>query len=330
MANKALKSLSLLTVAATLASTIMPLLSSSAYAATIADVKVALAPETASTASVATVTFTTAGTLEIGDTVEITYDSAAFLGAIVAADVTAMANTSKTTVSAGYIKLTATAQIVGGAQTVVIGLLNTLTNPVQGNYNFSVTTAVAVTGAVIDYGAGLAYVGHANDVTVDAVVPPVIDMELFLDASHATSDTAKNVCHLGVLSISTIKTCDYYIGTATNNPSGLNIDQKEDHGMYNGNVYLTPASGSAVVAGTEKYGFVMSNPSGALYSAAAGSFTADAGVKTTETIVATTTSVHNSISGADSRLKVMHTATMGLATEVGSYHQVVTYTAYTK
>lgn len=152
-------------------------------------------------------------------------------------------------------------------------------------------------------------------------------------------------CHLGVLSISKVSKCSYKIGTATNNVTGMEVDAKgvktsewstATDALVNG-AYTIP-SDTSVNAGTEGYGFYVSNLhttyTGATY------FVADAVSTTAQTAVAvplTETKIFESAGTVDTinnntgnRVDVMHVASMSTSTAVGSYNMGMVYTAYTK
>ena len=207
---------------------------------------------------------------------------------------------------------------------------NQLTTPAtKASYEFyAITFASGVQDIASDTYSGLQYIQDSNDVLVDAVVPPVIDMELFADASTTTN---KYVCHLNSLSVSMISICQYYIGTGTNNTTGLIIKQSADgqlHGQDQGHNF-TVASGN-LEAGTEGYGYRLTT--GTHYTGVSGNGTTDTGVNTVgEASLATTSENYDTIlANPSDRLLVTHRATMSSDTPADSYKQVVTYTAYSK
>jgi hypothetical protein len=310
---------------------------SNVKAASLTTVKVTLTPETASTATQMVITFTPATAITTGSILQVTYDDD-FTGgaALTNADVTIAGTNITSTVesgfAAGYFQsvLTNSAPVTGTVTITIgdgAGALNDLTTPAAGNYNVSIAIDIGGAGSTFDYGAGLAYVAHDNDVTVTATVPPMIDMEIY----QQNSATMTNVCPLGILSVSKVNTCIYDVGAATNNVSGLTIKVTSDGALNDAssNTINAVADGT-VTAGSEEYGFQITDDGSANQYAGGGTFeTSHTAVPTTETTFATTSAIIDGITTQADRLEVTHYASMSTATVVGAYNQVVTYTAYT-
>ncbi len=208
---------------------------------------------------------------------------------------------------------------------------NHLTNPGSaGNYSWAVLTDVSGDGLDDDSGATLAYVGDDNDVNITATVPPTIDMELFQQNSD-TELTDTNACPLGVLSLNQVNTCIYDIGTGTNNASGVSIYITSDGALDDGIGNSISSPTGAVTAGEEEYGFYISDVGGNEYSSAGSFAVQHQALPTSATLLATssTTGSGTTVGSSSQHLEITHAASMSTSTIVGSYNQVVTYTAYT-
>lgn len=213
---------------------------------------------------------------------------------------------------------------------------NHLTTPgTPGNYSWGVVTDAGGDGIDDDSGAVLAYVANENDVTVTAKVPPVIDLEVYEDNTTDLGGLAPgnpNTCTLGTLTLSQIKTCSYYLGTSTNNLGGMMVSVVgSDNGtLTNGSHSFTKATGVNLTAGTEGYGFYLSDQ-GSLSSNLTVLNTLDSqtsGVPATETGFFQISTNHDAYSDASQRVQVTHEAAMTQDTETGSYSHTVTYYGY--
>ncbi len=208
---------------------------------------------------------------------------------------------------------------------------NHLTNPGDpGNYSFGVLTDVGGDGSDDDSGATLAYVGDDNDVNITAIIPPTVDLELYQQGSDLELTDA-NACTLGVLSINQVNTCVYDLGTGTNNQSGLSVYMTSDGSLDDGNGNNIGSPSGAVTAGEAEYGFYLSDLGGGEYTAAGSYNTQHQAVPTSETLIASTsdTGSGTTVGSTAQHLEVTHAASMSTSTVVGSYNQVITYTAYT-
>ncbi len=208
---------------------------------------------------------------------------------------------------------------------------NHLTNPVSpGNYSWAVLTDVSGDGADDDSGATLAYVGDDNDVNITAIVPPTIDMELYQQGTD-TELTDTNTCALGVLSLNQVNTCIYDLGTGTNNSTGVSVYMTSDGSLDDGNGNIIGSPTGAVTSGEEEYGFYLSELGGGEYTAAGSYSTQHQAVPTSATLIASSSTTGSGTTAGSSiqHLEITHAASMSTSTIVGSYNQVVTYTAYT-
>jgi hypothetical protein len=281
-----------------------------------------------------TVTFTPATAIQNNAVIEVTYDND-FTGgsSLTDADVSVSATNITSTVESdfadGYFKSTLTTSAnVTTEVTITIGSTNHLSNPTtEGNYSVSVTVDIDGNATTYDSGAGLAYVADDNDVTVTAVVPPVIDMEIY----EQNSSTLTNTCNLGVLSLNRVNTCVYDVAGATNNGAGMTIKVTSDGALDDsGSHDINAVADGAVTAGAEEYGFqITDDGSSDQWDGGTYETTDSSAVPTTETTFASTSATIDGINTQADRLEVTHKASMATDTVVGSYDQVVTYTAYT-
>ncbi len=208
---------------------------------------------------------------------------------------------------------------------------NSLTNPSSsGNYSWGVVTDVSGDGVDDDSGATLAYVGDDNDVNITAIVPPTIDMELYQQGTD-TELTDTNTCALGVLSLNQVNTCIYDLGTGTNNSTGVSVYMTSDGSLDDGNGNSIGSPTGAVTSGEEEYGFYLSELGGGEYTAAGSYSTQHQSVPTSATLIASTSTTGSgtTVGSSSQHLEITHAASMSTSTIVGSYNQVVTYTAYT-
>lgn len=233
-------------------------------AASLTNVTVTPASLNTSTAANVVITFTPVTTITTGSIVIFTYDTAFTGGASVAdADITITGTniTAETCTGfiAGYFRCTLTTSAgVTTAVTATIGN-NKLTTPSSvGNYSWSVSVDIGGAGTTFDSGAGLAYIGDENDVDIRAYVPPVLALDLY-QTGTSTLLSNPNTCNLGVLSFNAVNTCSYDIGVGTNNASGATIRVMSDGHFTNGTHNFTQAGDTAIVAGTEEYGFRISS-----------------------------------------------------------------------
>jgi hypothetical protein len=300
-----------------------------------------------------TVDFNVVTTINTGKVIEVMMDSTAIAsGTVTTANVTVTRLSGSGTIgtwtidtsTTGYVRATAGAAVslTAAGNDVVRVTIGGATAPTQytltataGNYNVSVATTD-------DTGAGLVYIGDENDVNVTATVPPTIDMELYANNTDGTLQPGNpNTCSIGVLTLSTVKTCAYWIGSATNSASGVTVrvqDTGANAGLAKGagatnNVDNVTANTATLTPGTEQYGFRITT-AGSYTASAATAGTYASGyqpVPVAATSFATRNNVHNTIgtNNPGERLQVTHAATMSASTEVGSYSNAVTFTAYT-
>lgn len=311
-----------------------------AKAAALNNISVSLVSNAVSTPSNVTLAFTVNTAFTASTIVTVAYDTAFTGGASLTNSDIAVTGATCTASNfvAGSFRLSCGTASNGAAISVVIGATNKLTTPsTQGNYSFSLVADIGGAGTTYDSGAGLAYIARENEVEVTAVVAPVIDLELYQQNSTSLlANTAPNPnsCALGVLTIATVNTCIYDIGFGTNNSAGMTVRVIAD-GLLNtaGGADIDNVADGTVSAGSEEYGFRLTdNGTGCGTVTVGGTYgSQDNAVPTT---VATLFSNNTVCDGSASvnttqRAEVTHKASVSAATQVGSYNQLVTYTAFT-
>lgn len=307
-------------------------------AASLTDVTVTPDALTVSTVVDVEVTFTPTTSITTGTILAFTYDgsSSNFDGgaALVDADIDITGtNISGKTCSefvAGYFTCTLTTTgSVTTLVTTVIGDTNQLTTPdAAGNYSWSVSADIGGAGTTFDGGAGLAYIADENEIEIEAYVPPVLALDLYETGTN-TLLTNPNTCNLGVLSYNAVNTCSYDVGVGTNNGAGATLHITSDGPLTNGSHNFTAAGDTTITAGTEEYGFRISDL-GTVFADSAdfNSPTDYETVPTVATAIATSAAVSDKLTSAQ-HIEITHAATMSTTTPVGSYNHTVSYTAFT-
>lgn len=313
---------------------------SAVKASSITTLAVGLSSTNTSTVATVTMTFTPATAITNGSVIEVTYDTAFTGGAsLLDADIsvtgTSITSSTETGMIAGYFKSTlVTSGSVTGTVTITIDNSPGLTTPSTiGNYGWSISVDIGAAHTTYDTGAGLAYIGGENAVQITAVVPPVIDMELYVQNSDTLLTNTPNGCALGVLSLSTVRACVYDIGIATNNTAGVTVKVQADGKLRSGANDVNDVTDTAVTAGSEEYGFRVTDVgTGCSITAASTYGTQDNTVPTSVTTFFSNAAVCNGTTAGQSakRAEITHKASMDTNTVVASnYAQVVTYTAFT-
>lgn len=314
-------------------------LNNHAKAAALNDITVTLGANTLSTATSVTVAFTIATSFTTGTLVTVAYDSAFSGGAALTnGDINVTGATCTASgFAAGTFLLTCGTATSGGTISIAINGANQLTTPAtQGNYNFSIVADIGGSGTTYDTGAGLAYVGNENEVEITAVVAPVIDLELYQQNSTSlltNTPPNPNTCSLGVLTIATVNTCVYDIGYGTNNAAGVTVQVIADDLLNNATADINDVADGTVTAGSEEYGFqITNNGTGCGTLTPAGTYgSQDNAVPTTATDFFSNNAVCDGAASGNTteRVEVTHKASVSASTPVGTYNQLVTYTAFT-
>ena len=280
-----------------------------------------------------TLTFSPVPSITTGTILQISYDPA-FTGgsSLDFNDITISGTNFSSKVCSGFIAgyftctVTTSAPIVTPV-TILIGGVHKLTNPAAGNYSFSVTANIGGTGTTFDAGAGLAYIAGANQVVINALVVPVLSLDLY-NSGSLTLMTDPNTCNLGALSINTISTCAYDIGIGTNNAGGAVLSAQAAGGMISGSNTLAAATGIGLTAGTEAYGFHISG-NGTVFSAIGSYATGVQAVPGSATQISGSLAVSNKATLVQ-HINITHSAAVSTSTPTGNYSQTVSYTVFSK
>ena len=290
-----------------------------------------------STASNIVLTFTPSNAITNGTTVTTTWTAGNYTGyaGLLTGDVTAT-GTNVTSVAStfpgdGTIITTFTMSAPSsGAIALTIGGTHKLTSPGTANiYSFVITTQVG------DYGGALQYVGDDNDVTVTAVVTPLLAFSIRNSAD--TSDT--NACALGTLVLTSVNTCAYRLKVTTNSASGYTVTINTDGDLRkSGSGDVSDANDidlitedTTVTSGTEGYGIAFvggASTTGSITES--GNFNDD----DTPLPISAPTTLYTSSGGnspattdTTNTALVTHRAAIDGGTQTGNYSQIVTYTA---
>jgi hypothetical protein len=175
-----------------------------------------------------------------------------------------------------------------------------------------------------DSGAGVGYVGNANDITVSATVLP--NLALTIDNADATScitTSGVTACNLGIVTTAAINSGNYDVNVGTNAASGATLKVTADAKLDNGSDDINDVvENNSVVAGTEGNGIAVVSD---VAWTEQGDFTDDdTPIPTSPTTVATTAGPID-ISGND--VTVTHKVAVSSTTKALTYTQVVTWTA---
>jgi hypothetical protein len=311
-------------------------LTAPAKSAGIDDVAVTLSNEAVSTNAQVTVAFTF-GTLVNGNTIRIylgetTAGDAWGLNAVTTADISCSDNgagesytvnsiTAASATSPLWTQITATT-VGAGASIVTCVIGDGTPNPTNPATADGYSIAVVTTS---DSGAGIAYVGNANDVTVSVAVLP--NLSLTIDNSDGVSCTTSSsvtACNLGTVTTATVNTGNYDVNVGTNAANGATLNIAEDGNIRNGADEITDIvedAGGTVTAGATEYGVAAASDAGWTEQ---GNFTDDdtpiptgpASVATTAAPVAYTSDV-----------TVTHRVAVDSTVKALTYSHIVTWTA---
>lgn len=217
-----------------------------------------------------------------------------------------------------------TATTVGSGATTVTCLVgnggaNNPNNPgAAGSYSVSVATTD-------DNGAGIAYVGNANDITVSVNMLSNLSLRIDnADGTRCTTASGITTCNLGTVLTTTVATGNYDVNVGTNATNGASMQINSDGNIRNGVEFIAPyiEDSGTITAGTEEYGIDVSADAAWTKQ---GVFTDDASpVPAVATAVATTAGPIN-IAGND--VTITHKAAIDSTVVALSYSHVVTWTA---
>ncbi|MEI6729550.1 MAG: hypothetical protein WCK98_07985 [bacterium] len=289
--------------------------------------------QTVSTSSNVTLSFTPVTPITTGSTIIVGIPSGYTGGAALTTSDIAVTGTNITsTVSSGFSAtgftstLTTSANVTS-AVTIVIGGTNKLSSPVAaGNYAFTISTSVG------DSGGNFQYVGQANVVLVKAVVPVSLSFAIRDNLDLAFT----NSCNMGTLSVASIGSCTYRLKVGSNAASyaiSVATSGNFTNGAYSFSNAAAGATGTALTAGTEKYGAIIT-PGSATNGTAALATAYSAGANTVSYIngsaatLLTVTGQNNPGVSSDvtNTTLVTHNAATSSTTAAGLYTQTVTYT----
>lgn len=290
----------------------------------------------------ATTTFswTSSGIYSTGDTITVVVSPAPSSTANVANCTPAQTTLAGGNGSFGSFGTTgATWTFSGNAANTSAQICLRLPVSIAGDFTTATTTNVSMailsSGAFVDYGAILYYLGGGNDVLVTATVPSTLS---FAIVSSTALGVPKNDCALGSLTTGAVAECDYRIKISTNAAGGFTSTIGSDK-LLSTPEYATMtsvANDTAVTAGTEGYGMAVTgatyggrDPSTGLFDQAVteeGTFIADdSPVPTAPTAFISYTDGFWSTSTLSTTL-VEHKAAISPVTPAGFYSQTVTYT----
>jgi len=174
-----------------------------------------------------------------------------------------------------------------------------------------------------DAGAGIAYVGNANDITVAVNMLPNLALTIDgADGTNCTTSAGLTSCNLGTALTTTVVDGFYDVNVGSNATSGVTLYLAEDGNLRNGSDDINDVADSAVTAGSEEYGVaVTTSGTWSIDTTYSG---IDAPIITGPDIVATTTGGID-ITGDD--VNVVHKAAIASSTVATTYSHIVTWTA---
>ncbi len=222
------------------------------------------------------------------------------------------------------MNVTFTATTVGAGATTVTCLIgdgdaNNPNNP-NAAYGFSVAVITSE-----DAGAGIAYVGNANDITVSVSMLSNLSLSIDnADGTYCTTVAGVTSCNLGVVLTTTVAQGSYDLNVGTNAQNGATLQINSSGALLNGaeDIAAYIEDSGAITAGTEEYGIDVA--ADAAWTKA-GDFSDDATpVPAVETAIATTAG-ENDIAGDD--LTITHKAAIDSTVLARTYSQIVTWTA---
>jgi len=306
-----------------------------ANAAGIDDVTTTLSVETVNTAAVVTVVFTF-GTLIDTNVIKIylgenTGGDEWQLNAIDTTDISCSDDgtgevytvNSVTAASATVPMWTQiTATTVGTAATEVTCIIGDgAPNPMNPIGADGYSIAVVTTN---DSGAGIAYVGNANDITVSATVLPNLTLTIgSADGTYCTTTAGVTTCNLGTVLTTTENDGSYDVDVGTNAASGATVNLAEDGNLRNGADNIDDVGDGDITAGSEEYGVVVTE-TGSAWTIDGTYLATEAPVITGPDVVATST---GPVDISTDNVDIIHRVAVATATKALTYTHIVTWTA---
>lgn len=175
-----------------------------------------------------------------------------------------------------------------------------------------------------DSGAGIGYVGNANDVTVSATALPNLTLTIDgADGSICTTTSGVTSCNLGVVTTAAVNSGNYDVNVGTNATSGATMKIAEDGDLRNGADTIDDvAEEGAVSAGAEEYGIAVTSDAS---WTEAGNFTDD------DTPIpagpANVASTSGPIASTGDDVTITHKVAVSSTTKALTYTHIVTWTA---
>ncbi|XOU94133.1 MAG: hypothetical protein ACNFW9_04785 [Candidatus Kerfeldbacteria bacterium] len=170
-----------------------------------------------------------------------------------------------------------------------------------------------------DAGAGVVYVGNANDVNVSVTVLP--NLSMLLDNADGTYCTGTPVvtCNLGVVLTTTVASGNYDINVGTNASGGATISIAESGDL--GSITDFVEDSGAITAGTDEYGISVATSGTWTF----GTIYLDNDSPIEASIALASSGAAIAESGND--ITVTHKVAVDSSVAAGSHSHTVTYTA---
>jgi len=302
-----------------------------AQAAGLDVITTTLSSEVADAESKITVVFTPGAQLTDNETILVYIGEASgddpFTDDDVTIDSTDVLCAQGATVWDGYVQTDATATTpvtfgctvngVGEAGAVTVTLGDGIGDDMYNPAGADIYTTVVVT--TDDSGAGVVYVGDANDVDVSVTVLP--NLSMLLDNADGTYCTGTPVvtCDLGTVLTTTVNTGNYDINVGTN-ATAATVQIADDGDL--GTIDDFVEDSGVVTAGTEEYGVAVTVD--AAWTAQGNYSDNDTPIAGGATNLATTAAA---IAESGDDITVTHRVAVDSTTAAGSHSHTVTYTA---
>lgn len=290
----------------------------------------------------ATTTFswTSSGIYSTGDTITVVVSPAPSSTANVANCTPAQTTLAGGNGSFGSFGTTgATWTFSGNAANTSAQICLRLPVSIAGDFTTATTTNVSMailsSGAFVDYGAILYYLGGGNDVLVTATVPSTLS---FAIVSSTALGVPKNDCALGSLTTGAVSPCNYSLKISTNASGGFTstIDADKQLSTPEYATITDIAEDGTVTLGVEGYGIAVTGATVGGRNSGTGLFDQplvengdfaddDTPVPTSPTAFISYTDGFWS-STTQSTTLVTHKAAISPVTPAGFYSQTVTYT----
>lgn len=219
-------------------------------------------------------------------------------------------------------QITATTVGTGGTTaTCVIGD-GAPSNPMNPGVADGYSVAV-VTNA--DSGAGVIYIGDANDIAVSVTVLPNLTLTISTpDGTFCTTTSGVTSCNLGTVLTTTVASGFYDVDVGTNAGSGATVWVTEDTDLNNAlPADIDDVSDNTVTAGTEEYGLDIAE-TGDAWTIDGFFLNIDAPVEPPANEVATST---GPVDASTNNIDVIHEVAVASNTLALVYDHIVTWTA---